>query len=97
MSTLTYDFHSVCVNCRSVECDYDNRCDECTDIADDVMTTYGKHCRSLKPKQRYKSKSKDPLLSASAINDPVIISNPPSSVDVLSVPVNVPSVEDIDS
>ena len=62
MSTLTYDFHSICVNCCGIDSDIDHRCDECADIADDIMTNYVKHKRSLKSKQRYKSKSKDPLL-----------------------------------
>ena len=62
MSTLTYDFHSVCVNCRSIDCDFDHRCDDCADTAGDIMTNYIKYRRSLKSKQWYKSKSEDPLL-----------------------------------
>ena len=85
MSTLSYDFHSICVNCCSIDCDFDCRCDECADIADDVMTNYVKHRRSLTSKQRYKSKSKDPFLSASAVDDLVIVSDPPSSVELPSV------------
>ena len=82
MSTLTYDFHSVFIKCRGIDCDFENNCNECADISDDVMTSYVKHHKQLKAKQRYKSKSKDPLLSASAIDDPAIISDAPSSVDV---------------
>ena len=40
MSTITYDFNSVCINCRGIDCDFDNRHGECTDIADDIMTTW---------------------------------------------------------
>ena len=94
MSILTYDFHFVCVNCRSVDCDFDFRYDECADIADDFMTNYVKHKRSLMSKQQ----SKDPLLSASAVDDPVIVSVPPSSIDLPPVSLDPPLVsEDIES
>ena len=86
------DFHSICVNCQGIEWDFDHRCDECADVADDVMNNYVKHRRSLKPKHRYKSKRKDPLLSASAVDDPVIVSNPPSSVELLPVSLDPQSV-----
>ena len=90
MSTLTYDFHSICVNYHGIDCDFDHRCEECADIADDVMTDY--------VKQRYKSKSKDPLLSASSVDGLVIVSNPPSSVELLPGSLDPPSVsEDIQS
>ena len=38
MSSLTSDFHSVCIVCRGVDCDIDRRCIECTDVNNNVMT-----------------------------------------------------------
>ena len=40
MSSITRDFHSVCIECRGVNCDIDNRCIECTDVDDNAMTEY---------------------------------------------------------
>ena len=93
MNTLTCDSQSICINCCGIDYDFENRCKEIADISDDILTNYVKHRKQLKAKQRYKSKSKDPLLSASAIDDPAIVSNVPSSVDVLLVSVDVPSVD----
>ena len=61
MSTLTYDFHSSCICCCGIDCDFDSRCEECANIDDDAMTVYIRHRRSLLSKQRSKSKRKDPL------------------------------------
>ena len=47
MSTLTYDFHSICVSRRSMDCDFEHRCDECANTDDDAMTVYIRHRRSL--------------------------------------------------
>ena len=96
MSTLTYDFHSICINCRVLIAILFNRCNECAVISDDVMTNYVKHRKQLKAKYRCKSKSKDPLLSASAIDDSAIVSDDPSSVDVPPALVDVPLVDDVD-
>ena len=48
MSTLRYDFHSVCVDCRGVDCDVQIRCIECTDVDDIKMTEYVSHRLGLK-------------------------------------------------
>ena len=47
MSTLTFDFHSVCVSSRGMDCDFEHRCDKCANIDDDAMTVYVRHRRSL--------------------------------------------------
>ena len=91
MSTLTYDFHSVCVSCRGIDCDFEHRCDECANIADDDMTVYVRHRRSLLSEQHSKSKQKDLLLSA--VDDPMIVGDPDSCVElppVLLEPHSVP-------
>ena len=58
MNSLTYDFHSCCIDCRSRECDLDVRCDECIDVSDDKMLTYIKYRLSLQRKSRYRQRSK---------------------------------------
>ena len=40
MSSLTRDFHTVCVDCRDFDFDVNNRFIECTDVDDSVMTDY---------------------------------------------------------
>ena len=40
MSSIKHDIHSVCVTCRGVDCDVDNRCNVCTDVDDVSMTEY---------------------------------------------------------
>ena len=79
MSSITRDFHSVCIECRGVDCDIDNRCIECTDVDDNTMTEYVKHKLSLRFKLMSKRKLKDPLLSATVVDDPASISDDPSS------------------
>ena len=48
MSSQTHDFHSLCTECCGRDCDLDNRCNECIDIDDTLMTVYVKHHRGLK-------------------------------------------------
>ena len=38
MSSITKDFHTVCIDCRGVDCDLDNHCVECTDIDNSTLT-----------------------------------------------------------
>ena len=94
MSTLTFDFHSSCISCHGIHCDFDNRCEECANIDDNTMTVYVRRRRSLLAKQRSKSKRKDPLLLAAAIDSPLIVGDSPSSVEVPPLSLNFPSVTD---
>ena len=48
MGTLTKNFHSICIDCRGTDCGLDNRCAECLDITDDIMTMYVGHRKRLK-------------------------------------------------
>ena len=92
MSTLTKDFHFICVECRGIDCNLTDRCDECIDIDASVINNYLEHCKQLLAKQKYKCKCKDPLLSESVIDDQSIISDAPSSVDLPPVSLDVASV-----
>ena len=80
MSTLTYDFYYICVVAVAMDCVFEHRCDKCANIDVDTMTVYVRDMRSLLQKQHSKSKRKDPLLSASVVDDSVIVADPPSSV-----------------
>ena len=68
MSSLTHDFHSLCTDCHGRDCDLDIRCEECIDVADDVMLAYVKHRLSL---QR-KSPSKQRLKSTVPVDVPAV-------------------------
>ena len=50
MSSLKFDFHTVCIECRGVDCDLETRCIECTDISDVAISDYVNHKLSLKKK-----------------------------------------------
>ena len=51
MSKKTFDRHTVCVACRSSDCDIDHRCEECTDWPEEELLLYVKHRQSLKSKR----------------------------------------------
>ena len=50
MSILKYDHHSICLSCRDTKCDFQNRCKECKDWNDSLMSEYLKHRKSLDQK-----------------------------------------------
>ena len=37
MSSVKYDKHTLCLNCRDVQCSLDVRCDECRAWSSEVM------------------------------------------------------------
>ena len=55
MSSIIYDKHSLCLNCRDVQCSLDVRCDECKSWSLEVMLDYLKHRKSLVLKGKKKS------------------------------------------
>ena len=63
----------------------------CANIDDGALSAYVRHGRSLLSKQHSKNNRKDPLLSAAAIDDLVIVGDP-SSVVLPLVLLNLPSV-----
>ena len=48
MNALRFDFHTVCVDCRGVDCDVTIRCIECPDVDDTRMTEHVSHRLGLK-------------------------------------------------
>ena len=58
MSSLKFDLHTVCTDCRGIDCDLETRCIECTDVSDLVMQDYVSHKLSLKCKLLAKCKLK---------------------------------------
>ena len=91
------DFHTVCIDCRGVDCDFDHRCMECTDIDNSTMTEYVHHKLTLRRKLLSKRKLKelklanvavvaDDLAPDEAISSDALLSvEPPLTVDSLSV------------
>ena len=58
MSSLTFDFHTVCSFCRDNDCDDGHPCDQCTAVDVATCNVYLKHRASLKTKRQYKAKAK---------------------------------------
>ena len=54
MSSIQHYFHSLCIVCREVDCDTDNRCLERADVDDLEMTNYVKLKLSLQHKLLYR-------------------------------------------
>ena len=69
MSSLKYDLHTICTQCRSVACSLDTRCPECQNWSAELMSEYIKHKTSLAGKCR-----KKPVTSASST--PAVASSP---------------------
>ena len=59
MSQQKYDRHSVCISCRSINCDLNQRCDECSSWTSEEMDLYLKHRKTLESKGK-KKESKAP-------------------------------------
>ena len=58
MSSLTYDFHSVCSVCRGNDCDCNHPCDECSNVDAETLNAYLKHKTTLQRKLQCKRKAK---------------------------------------
>ena len=68
MSSVKYDKHTLCLNCREVQYSLDVRCDECRAWSSEVMLDYLKHRKSLVSKG--KKKSTTPSSSSSSASLP---------------------------
>ena len=84
MSALRFDFHTVCVDCRWVDCDVTTRCIECTDVDDTHMTDTVSHRLGLKrlllAKHKRKSSARASKVKVEpSSNSPVVTSAPDSS------------------
>ena len=87
MSSLKYDRHSICLQCRDVECSLDVRCSECSSWSSDFMQDYLKHKKSLISKRKKKPVSSAPSSSPS-------VSLAVSTVASVGSPIALPSVSD---
>ena len=55
ISSLIYDKQKLCVTCRGLDCDVDERCEECSLWPLDMFEKYLKHCKSLLAKCKVKN------------------------------------------
>ena len=97
MSSLTKDFHTVCIDCRGVYCDLDHRCMELHDTDDSIITEYVRHKLTLHRKMLSKHKLKvlklsdifdvvDDLAHKEAVcRDAPLSVEPPLTVDLPSI------------
>ena len=89
MSKKTSDHHTLCVNCRGLDCDIDNRCEECLEWPDEEVRLYAKYRKSLKSKDPSKSKPSAPPPPADSkpSSQPSMRGDIQSQVDSLNVTV----------
>ena len=73
MSSLKYDAHTLCSQCRDVVCSLSTRCDECSNWSAEIMSDYLKHKKALATKSR---KTPATSASASASIQPAVASSP---------------------
>ena len=97
MSCLKFDFHTVCSDCRGVDCDMQTRCIECTDVSEVIMQDYVSHKLSLKRKLLAKCKHKAPLPPSMVVHEPEALGGdaPPAEPATLSVSPVVTATSDI--
>ena len=67
MSSLKYDQHTICAQCRDVVCNMTTRCAECSTWFNKTMTDYLKHEKSLATKSK-----KKPVTSASSASSSLL-------------------------
>ena len=72
MSSLKHDSHTICSQCRDVNCSVDTRCDECKSWSVEAMQEHLKYQRSLAGKRG----SKKPAVTAASVSKPAVASSP---------------------
>ena len=87
MSSFKYDKHTVCNQCRHVNCAVDVKCSECSSWTADIMQEYLEHRKSLVLKGRKKPALATP--SSSPSPTPVV-----STVSSLVSRPAIPTVSD---
>ena len=87
MSSLKYDSHTLCSECRVVVCNLTTHCDECKDWSSDFMSAYLQHKKSLATKRGKKPAS----ASAPGSSLPAVTSS-----QLVGSPVRLPSFADFD-
>ena len=94
MSSYKFDFHTVCVQCRGVDCDLTIRCIECTDVMNDQMSEYVAYKLNLKKKFESKRKLKTPSQSPVIDNAPAVSAvelSPAEPVVTIAPAVDLPA------
>ena len=86
MSSLKYDLHTLCSQCRYIVCSVTARCNECRAWSNDTMADYLKHKKSLATKSK---KLVTSASSSSSFVPPAVASSP-----LLGSPSRLPSVSD---
>ena len=87
MSSVKYDKHTLCLNCKEVQRSLDVRCDECRAWSSEVMLNYLKHRKSLVSKGKKKittpssSSSSCPSVPAATVAATVASPLPPLASD----------------
>ena len=90
MSSVKYDKHTLCLNCRDVQCSLDVRYDECRAWSSEVMLEHLKHRKSLVSKGKKKSttpssssssSSPSPLVPAGSVATTLASPLPPLASD----------------
>ena len=56
MSTKEFDNHLLCISCRGIDCNVDNRCSVCIDWSHDRITQYTQHQAALLRKRQSKER-----------------------------------------
>ena len=70
MSSLKYDLHTICSQCRDIVCSVTTHCDKCCALSNDTMADYLKHKKLLA------AKSKKKLVSSASLLPPAVASSP---------------------
>ena len=69
---MKFDFHTVCSDCRRVECDLKTRFIECTNVDDSQVTAYVSHKLGLQQRLLAKRKHKTSSQTSKVIVEPEV-------------------------
>ena len=84
MSSLKHDSHTICSQCRDVNCSVDTRCDECKSWSVEAMQEHLKYQRSLAGKRG----SKKPTFTTASVSQPAVASSPVVTSPTVSASVS---------
>ena len=91
MSSLKFDFHTVCSDCWGLDCDLETHCIVCADVSDNAMSDYVAHKLSLKYKLLAKRKLKTLLPHSVVGPEPVVVAGDQPPVKPCVLPTIVTS------
>ena len=96
MSSRKYDQHTICSQCRDVDCSFTMCCDECCAWSNDAMADYLRHKKSLatKSKKKLATSASSSFVSPAVASSPLLGSTPrlPFVSDDAKIRVTVLSV-----